>query len=66
MEQIITPNPNNEMTAEQKQTITNLLNNWIQPREIFIEHNLPLEWAAQVQEELKALETPVETTEEPV
>lgn len=50
---MITPNPNDIPTAEQKQAIIDLLNSGVKPNYIFTDYNYPLEWAIAIEEELK-------------
>lgn len=47
-----------EITEQDRQAIINLLQQNILPRYIFINHGYPLEWACQIEEELKLAEQP--------
>ena len=47
----LTPSPIMEMSTEQREHIVTLLEAGILPREIYIDYNIPLEWAIQVQSE---------------
>lgn len=60
----LTPKVNGGASEEEKAKIKILLESWIQPRDIFIDYNFPLERAVEVENELKSLETPVVPVEE--
>jgi len=53
----LTPPPAREITIEEREKIIVLLNTWIQPREIFIDYNFPLEWATKIWDELNTVIT---------